>query len=71
MDIAKFQAYGYFFLVAILAIGLYMYIYHIYSSQKKGIRDYEKYSDIALNDEVTDKPVEQVSKDETENKEHK
>ncbi len=71
MDIAELQAYGYFFLTAFLVFVLYGYIYHLYSSERKGKRDYEKYGNIALNDEVTDKPVEEVSKkdDETLKKE--
>lgn len=73
MDIATIQAYAYFFFVAILAIGLYAYIYHLYTAKKKGTRDYEKYSDIALNDEITDKPVDDGSEyeKELEDKEHK
>ena len=65
------QAYGYFFLTAFLVFVLYGYIYHLYNSERKGKRDYEKYGNIALNDEVTDKPVEEVSKkdDETLKKE--
>ncbi|MFA6189429.1 MAG: cytochrome c oxidase, cbb3-type, CcoQ subunit [Sulfuricurvum sp.] len=63
MDIATFQAYGYFILVTLMVVLLYSYIYHIYSSQKKGIRDYEKYSNLALNDEVTDEPIEVIDKD--------
>jgi len=71
VDIAELQAYGYFFLTAFLVFVLYGYIYHLYSSERKGKRDYEKYGNIALNDEVTDKPVEEVSKkdDETLKKE--
>ena len=69
MDIATFQAYAYFFFTVFLVLMLYGYIYHLYNSEKKGTRDYEKYSNIALNDEITDKPVEEVSKDETKNKE--
>ncbi len=71
MDIAELQAYGYFFLTAFLVFVLYGYIYHLYSSERKGKRDYEKYGNIALNDEVTDKPVEEISKkdDETLKKE--
>jgi len=73
MDIATFQAYGYFFLVAFLAVGLYMYIYHLYTAKKNGTRDYEKYSDIALNDDITDIPVDDgtVNRAEPDNKEHK
>lgn len=63
MDIATLQMYGYFFFTAFMVVVLYSYIYHLYSSQKKGIRDYEKYSNIVLHDEITDAPVEVVLKD--------
>jgi cytochrome c oxidase cbb3-type subunit 4 len=43
---------------------LYGYIYHLYSSEKKGKRDWEKYSNMALDDEITDKPVEKLERDE-------
>jgi len=33
----------------------------MYRSEKKGIKDYEKYSKIALDDEVTSPPVEKLS----------
>ena len=69
MDIATIQAYAYFFFTVFLMLMLYGYIYHLYSSEKKGTRDYEKYGNIALNDEITDKPVEEVSDKETKNKE--
>jgi len=62
VDIGTIQAYAYFFFVAFLVVILYAYIYHLYSSQRKGKRDYEKYGNIALHDEVTDKPVESISK---------
>jgi cytochrome c oxidase cbb3-type subunit 4 len=62
VDIGTIQAYAYFFFIAFLVVILYAYIYHLYSSQKKGKRDYEKYSNIALHDEITDHPVESISK---------
>jgi cytochrome c oxidase cbb3-type subunit IV len=62
VDIATFQAYGYFFFTAFLVAVLYGYIYHLYSSQKKGERDYEKYGSLALDDEITDQPIEEISK---------
>ncbi len=62
MDISTFQAYAYFFFTAFMVVVLYSYIYHLYSSQKKGKRDYEKYGDLALHDEITDQPIETVSK---------
>lgn len=62
MDIATFQAYGYFFLTAFLVVVLYGYIYHLYSAERKGTRDYEKYGNIALHDDITDQPIEEISK---------
>lgn len=68
MDIAQFQAWGYLFLTGLMVFVLYSYIYHLYSSERKGKKHYEKYSDIALHDEITDTPVEEVSKKEIEGK---
>ncbi len=68
MDIGAIQAYAYFFFTAFLVVVLYAYIYHLYSSQRKGKRDYEKYGNIALNDEITDQPIESVSNKEEINK---
>jgi cytochrome c oxidase cbb3-type subunit 4 len=62
VDIATFQAYGYFFLTAFLVAVLYGYIYHLYSAERKGTRDYEKYGNIALHDDITDQPIEEISK---------
>jgi len=62
VDIATFQAYGYFFFTTFLVVVLYAYIYHLYSSQRKGTRDYEKYGNIALHDDITDQPIEEISK---------
>ena len=67
MDIAQLQAYGYFALITILVIGLYAYIYHLYSAKKDsdGV-DYESYSNMALKDDVGDTPV--APKSETQEK---
>jgi len=70
VDIATFQAYGYFFLTAFLVFVLYAYIYHLYTAKKKYGKDYEEYGNIALNDDITDKPVEEISKEEKK-EEHK
>ena len=69
MDIGQIQAYAYFAFTGLMVALLYGYIYHLYSSEKKGKRDFEKYANMALDDEVTDKPVEEVSKKETDKKE--
>ncbi len=64
MDIANLQAYGYFGLIVFLVIGLYAYIYHLYTVRKNsdGI-DYEEYSNMALHDDIGDTPVASVSDD--------
>jgi len=42
---------------------LWGYIYHLYSAEKKGTRDYEKYGKMALDDEITDELVEKKEED--------
>ena len=56
-----FQGYGFFFLMAFLVVVLYAYWFHLYKSEKKGRRDYEKYAKLALDDEIDDKVLEQRS----------
>ncbi|MEA1983207.1 MAG: CcoQ/FixQ family Cbb3-type cytochrome c oxidase assembly chaperone [Campylobacterota bacterium] len=64
MDIAQLQAYGYFVLTALLAVGLYAYIYHLYTKRKDADgHDYEEYSNMALHDDIADTPVNALSKD--------
>ncbi len=55
------QATAYVILTGICVVMLYGYIYHLYSSEKKGTRDYEKYANIALDDELDSKPLETTS----------
>ena len=58
MDIRDIQGYASFFMTIFLVVMLYWYIVHLYRSEKKGERDFEKYGNIALDDEVTSDPVE-------------
>ena len=58
--IRELQAYGYAFASVFFALILYGYIYHLYTSKKKGGTDYEKYSNMALNDALDDTPVEKI-----------
>lgn len=58
--IRELQGYGYAFFTVFLVLILYGYIYHLYKSEKTGRRNYEKYSDIALNDNIDDSPVEKI-----------
>ncbi|EAI3669497.1 cytochrome c oxidase, cbb3-type, CcoQ subunit [Campylobacter upsaliensis] len=53
-----FQGYGFFSLVVFLVVVLYAYWFHLYRSEKRGERNYEKYVDLALNDELDDRILE-------------
>jgi len=59
--IHTFQAYGYVIATGLCALLFYGYIYHLYSSEKKGTRNYEKYANIALDDELDSTPLETTS----------
>ncbi len=62
MDMETFSAYAYILLTVSMAVVLWWYIYYLYTSKKKGGKDFEKYSSMALNDDITDVPVEKVLK---------
>ncbi|EGK8074522.1 cytochrome c oxidase, cbb3-type, CcoQ subunit [Campylobacter upsaliensis] len=53
-----FQGYGFFSLVVFLVVVLYAYWFHLYRSEKRGERNYEKYANLALNDELDDRILE-------------
>jgi len=40
-----------------LVVMLYGYIIYLYRSEKKGVKDYEKLGNIALDDEIDSKPI--------------
>jgi len=69
MDIRNLQGYASFFMSLFLVVMLYWYIVHLYRSEKKGERDYEKYGKIALDDEITSTPVEDQPASQREYKE--
>ena len=69
MDIRNLQGYASFFMTIFLVVMLYGYIIHLYRSEKKGERDYEKYGKIALDDEITSEPVEDKPASQREYKE--
>lgn len=62
MDIAQLQVYLTFFMTIFLVVVLYGYAWHLYRSERKGVRDFEKYGRLALDDSldsaiVEDKPA--------------
>lgn len=56
--ILAYQKEIYLAITILLVVFLYRYIYHLYSSQRKGIKDYEKYANLALYDNLDDELVE-------------
>jgi cytochrome c oxidase cbb3-type subunit 4 len=57
VDIRELQGYASFFMTIFLVVMLYGYIIHLYRSEKKGENDYERFGNIALDDEVDSKPI--------------
>jgi len=67
--IHTFQAIGYVLVTGICTFLLYGYLFHLYKSEKEGTRNYEKYANIALDDELDSTPLETTSPwDKKENK---
>ncbi|QKF80918.1 CcoQ/FixQ family Cbb3-type cytochrome c oxidase assembly chaperone [Halarcobacter ebronensis] len=66
--ILTFQGYAKFFLVLAVFIIFYSYAYSIYKRDKKGERDFEKYSKLVLDDGASIDPLED-RKEKKENKE--
>lgn len=62
------QGYAKFFLILIVFIVFYSYAFSIYRRQKKGERDFEKYSNLVHDDSVVADPLED-RKEEKEKKE--
>lgn len=61
MDIATLtliQKNTYLIVSVLLCVFLYGYIYSMYRSEKRGERDYEKYSRLALDDAFNDEIIE-------------
>jgi cytochrome c oxidase cbb3-type subunit 4 len=58
MDFIKeVQGYLYFGMTVVFVVGLYWYIVYLYKGKERGV-DYEKYSDLALNDSLDDEILE-------------
>jgi cytochrome c oxidase cbb3-type subunit 4 len=57
--IRELQGYGSLVFSFLLVVGLYSYIYHLYKSERTGTRNYEKYSDLVLHDNIDDSLLEE------------
>ena len=69
MDIRDLQGYASFFMTIFLVVILYWYIVYLYRSEKKGEKDYEKLGNIALDDEIDSKPINDSASTPSEKKE--
>ena len=58
-----FQGYAKFFLLLAVFIIFYSYAYSIYKRDKKGERDFEKYSKLVHDDSSVSIPLEERKKD--------
>lgn len=57
------QGYAKFFLILAVFVLFYSYAYSIYKRDKKGERDYEKYSNLVHDDSYVSSPLEERKKD--------
>jgi cytochrome c oxidase cbb3-type subunit 4 len=65
------QGYAKFFLIALVFVIFYSYAYSIYKRDKTGERDFEKYSDLVLDDSIDSKPLEDRKENDKQSKDDK
>ena len=69
VEIEQMRIYLYLIGTGLAVIIFYYYIIHLYRSEKKGEKDYEKYGNLALDDELDSKILEKNPKLENDKKE--
>ena len=69
VEIEQLRAYLYVIGTGIVMVLFYYYIIYLYRSEKKGEKDYEKYGNLALDDELDSKLLEKNPKHENDKKE--
>lgn len=62
-ELVDLQGYLKFFLILIVFVVFYSYAYSIYRRQKKGERDFEKYSNLVHDDTIDSSPLEERKQD--------
>jgi cytochrome c oxidase cbb3-type subunit 4 len=62
------QGYAKFILLTIVFIVFYSYAYSIYKRDKKGERDFEKYSNLVLDDSIKSEPLEKRAEKKVDDK---
>jgi cytochrome c oxidase cbb3-type subunit 4 len=66
--LVELQGYAKFFLVLFVFIVFYSYAFSIYRREKKGERDFEKYSKLVLDDAIDSEPLEKKERKEDKDK---
>jgi len=69
VEIEQLRVYLYLIGTGLAVIIFYYYIIHLYRSEKKGEKDYEKYGKLALDDELDSQILEKNPKLENDKKE--
>ena len=69
VEIEQLRVYLYVIGTGIVTVLFYYYIIYLYRSEKKGEKDYEKYGNLALDDELDSKILEKNPKLENDKKE--
>lgn len=64
------QGYMKFFLLLVVFVVFYTYAYSIYRRDKKGERDFEKYSDLVHDDSIKADPLEDRKNNDKKEKEN-
>jgi cytochrome c oxidase cbb3-type subunit 4 len=65
------QGYAKFAVVTFVFVIFYAYAYSIYKRDKEGERDFEKYSDLVLDDGIESKPLEKREKQDEQKEDEK
>jgi len=62
-QLLELQGYAKFFLTLIVFVIFYSYVYSIYKRDRTGERDFESYSKLVLDDEISSEPLEDRNND--------
>ena len=69
VELEQMRVYMYIIGTGLAVVIFYYYIIYLYRSEKKGEKDYEKYGNLALDDELDSKILEEHPKKEKDKKE--
>ena len=68
-ELVDLQGYLKFFLLLVVFVVFYSYAFSIYRRQKKGEKDFEKYSSLVHDDSINSNPLEERNEEKEKEKE--